>query len=60
MFAHPILLDISIGTYKQKRLCTLMLADGVYITFPLNLVNVEGISNISTRKTLLDDKKIYR
>ena len=36
MSAHLVFHDISIDTKKQERFLKIMLADGVYITFPLN------------------------
>ena len=40
MLVHPDFNEISIDTYKWERLPTFMLADGVYITLPLNGVNM--------------------
>ena len=46
VLACPVLHNISIDTYKQKILPTIMLADSVYITCPLNWVKVEELSKI--------------
>ena len=36
ILAASVFHDITIDTYKQERFLTFMLADGVYITRPLN------------------------
>ena len=38
--------DITIHSYQHEIFLTLMLANGVYITCPLNIVKLEEISNI--------------
>ena len=36
MFANPVFHDVPIDTYDKEIFPTFMLADGVYITRPLN------------------------
>ena len=46
MFSEPYMNDILIDNYKPETLSVFMLADGVYITLPLNLLKVEVINHI--------------
>ena len=61
MLAH-IFPKIIIYTYKREIFLTFMLADGFYITLPLEWVNVEEISKIQchlyTSKTPLHKSKL--
>ena len=36
MLANPVFYKVSTDTYKQERFLTFVLADGVYITYPLS------------------------
>ena len=40
MLAHPIFHKLSVDTYKEEILTTLLLEDGVYTTYPLKWVKL--------------------
>ena len=42
MLDHTVLHNISIDKYNQEIFLIIMLADGVYITIPLNMVRSRG------------------